>query len=115
MTCHSLLKRKYFHSSKILESAKGQPCTIRLPGICNNDKTTTVACHLNYGWAGKGLGIKAEDIVCFCCSDCHRVMDGQDEKAWLTIYEDKHYFWLRGLFETTRFILLAIKDGKLKL
>jgi hypothetical protein len=63
-------------SRKILDSAKGAPCSIRLPGICNGNAETTVWCHLNGHRFGKGGAIKAHDIHGFHgCADCHRYYD----------------------------------------
>ena len=63
-------------STKVLNSARGQPCAMRLPGICNGNPETTVWCHLNGGAFGKGMGQKAHDILGFHgCSDCHRYLD----------------------------------------
>lgn len=63
-------------SRKILDSARGAPCSIRLPGICNGNAETTVWCHLNGHRFGKGGAIKAHDIHGFHgCADCHRYYD----------------------------------------
>lgn len=72
-------------SQKILRHAKGQPCTARFPGICNGNPETTVFCHLNGAAFGKGMGIKAHDVLGFFgCSDCHSYYDtGHGTKAWL--------------------------------
>jgi hypothetical protein len=53
--------------------AKGQPCTMRLPSVCNFDTLTTILAHLNMiGISGRGL--KAPDILaCFACANCHHV------------------------------------------
>ena len=57
----------------IRESAKGQPCQVRVPGICNHDPATTVLAHLN----GSGTGAKASDHeAAYACSDCHSWLDG---------------------------------------
>lgn len=73
-------------SSKILRHAKGQNCTLRLPGICNGNPETVVFCHLNSGAAGKGMGIKAHDSLGFFgCSDCHAAYDQQRGRAELAI------------------------------
>ena len=54
--------------------AKGKPCQVRLPGICNNNPETTVLAHLN----GGGMGMKQPDLLgAWCCSDCHDVVDGR--------------------------------------
>ena len=59
--------------SKIRKLAKGQPCMVRIPGVCNFDTSTTVLAHLN----GYGIGGKHNDIFgSFCCSACHSVADG---------------------------------------
>jgi len=65
-------------SRKILAHARGKPCTLRLPGICNGNPETTVFCHLNTGAAGKGMGLKAHDALGFFgCSACHAAYDQQ--------------------------------------
>jgi hypothetical protein len=62
----------------IRKAARGQDCTIRLPGVCNGDSATTVLCHSNSLADGKGMGLKAPDTAAaFGCSTCHAVLDGQ--------------------------------------
>jgi hypothetical protein len=59
--------------SKYTKSAKYSDCMVRVPGVCNFDRQTTVAAHLN----GAGMGIKQLDIfIAYCCSDCHAWLDG---------------------------------------
>lgn len=54
--------------------AKGKPCQIRAPGICNFDEATTVLCHMS----GGGMGRKTSDLIAaWGCSDCHAAIDGQ--------------------------------------
>ena len=63
-------------SEKVLRSAKGQPCSVRFPGICNGDPATTVWAHLNGAAFGKGAMIKAHDILGFhACYACHNYYD----------------------------------------
>jgi hypothetical protein len=63
-------------SQKVLRSAKGQPCSARFPGICNGNPETTVWAHLNGGAFGKGLGVKAHDVLGFhACFACHSYLD----------------------------------------
>lgn len=75
-------KRKPMKSSRsrmtpIRRSAKGQDCTLRIPGICNWNPETTVWCHSNESVDGKGMGIKARDVEgCYGCSACHAYYDG---------------------------------------
>lgn len=43
----------------ITDSAKGQLCTIHLPGICNFNQETTAFAHYNRVRLGSGKGIKS--------------------------------------------------------
>jgi len=62
--------------SKIRQSARGEDCTIRIPGYCNFNPDTTVLCHPNTHRAGKGERLKAEDaLAAYGCSDCHDIVD----------------------------------------
>jgi hypothetical protein len=64
---------------------------------CNNDPATTVACHLNYHWAGKGGAQKADDCaVFFGCSGCHTAYDQKK------LGENEHFYVLKALTKTTR-------------
>tara|TARA_R110000851_G_C13102466_1_gene568861 strand:+ start:2077 stop:2538 length:462 start_codon:yes stop_codon:yes gene_type:complete len=63
-------------SRKVLDSAKGQPCAFRFPGICQGSTETTVWAHLNGARYGKGAGIKAHDILGgHACFWCHSYLD----------------------------------------
>jgi hypothetical protein len=90
----NLQKRNYIRSKKILDSAKGEKCTVESP-ICNDDRTTTVACHSDYMEDGKGKGIKAEDIyIAYGCFNCHQ---------WLTkdvVNDLKEMYFHRGMKRT---------------
>lgn len=64
-------------SKKLRDSAKGQQCQVRLPGICNFDDSTTVLAHLN----GAGMGIKNHDfLAAFACHACHDEIDRRTRK-----------------------------------
>lgn len=78
----------------IRKSAKGEECTIRLPGICNYDASTTVLCHSNALKDGKGLGLKAPDTcAAYGCSACHDVVDRRVPiPAWLKWDEIERLF-----------------------
>lgn len=63
-------------SKKLRESARGQDCAVRLPGVCNFNSETTVLAHLPCGQ--KGFGMKGFDTVAvYACSACHDVLDGR--------------------------------------
>lgn len=88
---------------KITKSAKGEKCTLNSP-VCNYDCDTTVFCHLNEQFAGKGIGIKADDHAGFYgCSDCHdlydrrKFMSAERQEAW---QQDEYFYLLRAVIRT---------------
>jgi hypothetical protein len=62
--------------SKITQSARNQPCTVRLPFVCNHDDSTTVFAHISGVRHGHGTGIKT-NFGAYACSSCHDVLDGR--------------------------------------
>lgn len=69
--------------SRITDSAKGEDCTVRIPGICNYQPETTVYAHINSVRLGHGVGKKNQDIHgCYACSSCHDVIDGRRKSAF---------------------------------
>lgn len=57
-------------------NARGQDCTLRLPG-CQNDTSTVVLCHLRM-FGGGGMGCKPDDTeAVFACHHCHAILDGR--------------------------------------
>jgi len=67
---------KNYRNKSILKHARGQACTFQSPW-CNNNPETTVFCHLDEHFAGKGRGLKAHDFAGFFgCSGCHRYYEG---------------------------------------
>lgn len=73
-----LIKQRRHESRHLRDSAKGQPCFVRLPGICNHDPDTTRLCHLN----GGGAGTKHSDLMgAFACSSCHAEIDRRTIKC----------------------------------
>ncbi len=68
------LKQLRHESRHLRDSARGQPCLVRIPGACNHDPATTVLAHINGGW----MGTKTSDLFgAFCCSSCHDLIDGR--------------------------------------
>lgn len=60
----------------LLSMARGKPCLLRVPGVCNNDWRTTVAAHSNWTEHGKSGARKADDIFhVHSCSACHTWLD----------------------------------------
>ena len=63
--------------SKITESARGEECEIRLPGVCTFNPEQTVWAHANGLSSGKGGGLKSPDpLGTYACYSCHMVVDG---------------------------------------
>jgi hypothetical protein len=86
-----------YRSKKLLDAARGQECSIRLPNICNNNPETVVAAHSNQLRHGKGGGLKAHDcFVAWACYACHAELDQGNRFR----YDEKIEYWQRGFEET---------------
>ena len=90
-------KRKPYRNSRVKQAARGECCTME-SDFCNGDVETTVFCHLNEAYAGKGWGQKADDIGFFGCHGCHTAYDNKKLK-------DESFWVLRAVFRTTRRLL----------
>ncbi|EKO3632384.1 DUF1364 family protein [Vibrio metschnikovii] len=67
-------------SKKIMKSARGKQCTLRLVGICNFNPETTVAAHVGLR---RGMGIKCGDnMVIYACSNCHAEIDSSSRESY---------------------------------
>ena len=104
----SLEKRKPIRSEAILKSAEGESCT-----ICGKNDGTTVFCHLNESWAGKGMGQKADDIAGFFgCNECHDLYDQRSSN----LYNHSQYEIMRAMYRTWVSLIakgiITIKDAK---
>lgn len=87
-------------SRRLLDSARGQPCEIRIPGICNHDPETTVSCHVHDD--SFGMARKADDTSTFHgCSACHAFLD---TGAWLGRFTEAEMLRmiLRAVLRTIR-------------
>lgn len=63
------------------KAARGQPCQIRLVGICNGNPETTVLAHFRMSGAS-GMGIKPPDwLGAWACSACHSAVDTHKDAA----------------------------------
>lgn len=64
--------------SKIRKAARGEPCLMRIPGVCNGNPETTVLAHIR-GSGNAGKGMKPPDVSgVFACSACHDVIDRRE-------------------------------------
>lgn len=93
--------------SKIRESARGEQCQIRIPGVCNGNPETVVWCHANGSAAGKGIGMKSHDILgAYGCSSCHDAYDRRSKSEWAR-WEVELDFWEGH----ARSVVLLIEKG----
>ena len=87
------------------KSAKGQPCMIRLPGICNGDPETTVLAHYRLaGYCGTGLK-PPDELGAYACSACH---DEADRRTRIMDTEYVRLCHAEGVMRTQ----LAMKGAK---
>lgn len=89
---------------------KGQPCYLRIPGICTGQAHDP--CHSNQAIHGKGKGIKAHDVYTVPgCRSCHNELDQgmtytRAEK--FAIWDRAYALWL----PVRALLLLAAAKGK---
>jgi hypothetical protein len=95
MTLHKI---QPIRSTKMRESARGEDCTLQIPGVCNGNPETTVLCHLPD--ESKGMGRKSDDIcAAYGCSDCHDAIDGRGKFEVVGEFlEDKSTGVITGLW-----------------
>ena len=87
--------------SKLRQSAKGQDCHLRIPGVCNGNPETTVLAHIRRGNVA-GIGQKPPDVCgVFSCSDCHDAVDRRTFMGSYTISEIDSYI-LEGHLRTLK-------------
>lgn len=65
-------KTEPYRDPVLLEMARGRPCLLLVPGICNHRTDTTVACHSNLSIHGKAGARPADDCyTVWGCAACH--------------------------------------------
>lgn len=78
--------------------ARGKPCMVRIPRVCNGDHDTTVLAHIRMPGI-TGVGLKAPDLLgAWCCSACHDVVDGRVKSEFLS--SQVQLFLLQGVMRT---------------
>ena len=98
------------------KEAKGRPCKIRIPHVCNGNPETTVLCHPNkQSVFGSGTGSKPDDMFgAWGCSACHVAVDSRmNIPDGLGFYFDANeilIMFYEGVFRTQNQLL---KEGKL--
>lgn len=80
----SNFRQEPIRSRKLLDSAKGQPCTFEFPGVCTHDASTVVSCHIHDEIFGAGQ--KADDqSSAHGCFACHAYLD---QRLWLGVLSE---------------------------
>lgn len=83
--------------SRIRESARGEECLVRIPGVCTHDPATVIWSHARWMSAGKGKAIKAIDIAgAYACTACDAVFDGQAKAPAGMTREQIDLDWFHG-------------------
>lgn len=89
-------------SKTITDSARGQICTVRLPGICSFEPETTVFAHISGLRHRHGTGIKTM-FGAYACNRCHDCIDGRVRSGLGKDYLRAAH--LDGVLETLALIL----------
>lgn len=84
--------------SALRDAARGQECTVRVPGYCNFTPETVVLAH--FRMAGIcGTALKPIDLIgAHACSCCHDVIDGRVRTAFT--HEQIRLMHLEGMVRT---------------
>ena len=66
------------------KEAKGRPCMVRIPNICNFNNETVVLAHIRLQGVS-GMGMKSPDLLgAWACSACHDEIDGRTHKSGMS-------------------------------
>ena len=102
-------------NKKLTSAARGQECTLQIPGVCQGGTETTVACHSPL--LEDRQGSKAPDFaIAFGCMACHDVIDRRKNFVCLDGHglmcdEDQRYYFHRGM---TRTLAILFDSGVIK-
>lgn len=94
-----IAKQPRLHLNAWTEVARGMPCCLNVPDVCNGNPETSVWCHSNSAEDGKGMSAKADDFAgAIGCSDCHRWIDEpKNAEAAAYIFREGHRRTMRFL------------------
>lgn len=90
-------------SQKLRDSARGQDCRLRIPGVCSHRTDTVVLCHAPSEF--KGMGNKGHDYqAAFGCHLCHEALDQhriphvEELQTWLRAMMQTQAWWVANGF-----------------
>lgn len=95
-------KQIAIRSKAIRESARDEPCTLQIAGVCNGDTRTTVLAHLPD--ESHGMSRKSDDFPCvaYACSDCHDMIDGRTTPTLEFVQGWREFYLRRAMTRTLR-------------
>lgn len=83
--------------SRITEAARGEPCLVRIPGVCTHRPETSIWSHYRGQAGGKGIGIKSIDLCgAICCTACDACYDQGLRRPPEFSKADVDLMWLQG-------------------
>lgn len=86
-----------YRNKKLTNAARGQECTLQIPGVCIGGNETTVACHSPL--LEDRQGTKAPDhAIAFGCRACHDCIDRRGNIG--LIENEQRYYFHRGMVRT---------------
>ncbi len=92
---------KPYRNKKLTAAAKGQQCTLQIPGVCQGGTETTVPCHSPLGEDRNGT--KAPDFaVMDGCMACHSRIDRREKMPDGDYIndDDQRFYAHRGIMRT---------------
>lgn len=78
-------------SKPLRDASKGAECELAIPGVCCNDPSRVVGCHVSIPGFAAGMAQKNDDLFLIDgCDCCHAVFDSRDKFAespidWLDV------------------------------
>lgn len=94
---------------KVMNSAKGEDCQIRLPECCNDAETTVFAHLSSKSLIGGGTGTKGKPIGSYACFSCHGIIDGR-----IATDLEKDWVWQKEIEGCIRTTCILMDKGILK-
>lgn len=89
--------------------ARGRPCLVRIPHVCDGGGETAVLAHIRRGGIG-GMGLKPPDLCAVhACARCHDVIDGRAEWPVWAEDDDRESMILNALLRTLAAVTEAME------
>lgn len=79
----------------VMDSARGEQCTLNISGVCSYDPDTVVYCHFS-DHSGGSNRLTGPLHGGYGCSDCHDHIDGRTNADW----HDNDFYMRRSMNRT---------------